>query len=353
MFIPDMLDNKAGDWGQPRHAPMPISKHSPDLYSLSSGSDTRPSPLAQYGLLPGKNSATFEDYLSPPLQIIDGPQAAFHGRNADEDAPPVSAEALSETYSNPIEMGYMTETYARNLFALFITRVAPSSSLFDPYYHTLERVRQSPVLFTAVLSAAALFMRPELADSLRKLADEHINRMISSGYYDLSLIQAILVLVNWKHPNDRTAYQKMGMAVRLVQELRLARIATSPNASESPKNSNEQRRKVDIERTVQWCFGVWLVGTSLTTGHDIALSYALQLPPAQFSPMPTADQVNRWAESHRHLNVHGDFFLAFNAGYAACFNPRSPKLVGGPLLVRRSPPLFDRGNTSEVYDGVL
>lgn len=132
-----------------------------------------------------------------------------------------------------------------------MSRIAPTSSMFDPHYHTMERVRQSPVLLTAILSAAALFLRPDIADQLRKLADLYITRKMLSSHYDLTLIQAILVLVYWKHPNDRTTYQKMGMAVRLVHELRMQRPSETTRTLKSPMTEDEERRKVDIERTVQ------------------------------------------------------------------------------------------------------
>jgi hypothetical protein len=122
--------------------------------------------------------------------------------------------------------------------------------MFDPHYHTMERVRQSPILLTAILAAAALFLRPELADQLRKVADMYIVRKMASGHYDLTLIQAILVLVYWKHPNDRTTYQKMGMAVRLVHELRLQRLTDPARTLKVSMTEEEERGRVDIERTV-------------------------------------------------------------------------------------------------------
>jgi hypothetical protein len=118
MFIPGMLDQKGIVWNQPRNGLLPNGEvHSPDMYPASNGSDTQPSPLNQYGLLPGKNSATFTDYLNPPLQIIDGPQASFHGRTADEHTEPLTPEGLGQPYANPMEAGYLTENEARQLFA--------------------------------------------------------------------------------------------------------------------------------------------------------------------------------------------------------------------------------------------
>lgn len=69
------------------------------------------------------------------------------------------------------------------------------------------------------------------------------------GQYNLQLVQAICVVVYWKHPRDKTFYQKLGVASRLICELRYAWPADlsrqPPVASE-----DEERRRVDIERTV-------------------------------------------------------------------------------------------------------
>lgn len=130
-------------------------------------------------------------------------------------------------------------------------RVAPSSTLFDPHYHTFERVRASPILLTAILYAAGLFFRPEIAGSLRSLAENYMARKMHSGDYDLTLVQAILVLVYWKHPNDRTTYQTIGVAARLSAELRLQPFTHSVGAPLAATTEEEERKRADIERTVQ------------------------------------------------------------------------------------------------------
>lgn len=131
-----------------------------------------------------------------------------------------------------------------------MAKIAPSSAFFDPHYHTLERVRTSGTLLTAILYAAALFLRPEMASSLHGLAETYIARKMHSGDYDLTLIQAILVLVHWKHPDDRTAYQKMGMAVRLIHELRL-HLPTDPTRPQRvPATEEDERKRAEVERTV-------------------------------------------------------------------------------------------------------
>ncbi|GMK57584.1 hypothetical protein CspeluHIS016_0404180 [Cutaneotrichosporon spelunceum] len=330
LFASGMLDEKGPVWSthQPGNGLVPNGDdHSPVLYPASNGSESHSSPLAHYNLA-GRTAAGFAEYINPQLQMVDGPQDPFTGQHVEENADGLTPDGFPNGFVTPIEAGFISNTDAVQLVALFMSRIAPSSSLFDPYYHTFERVRQSPVLLTAILSASALFFQPDMAVQLRKLADSYISRKMSSGHYDVTLIQAIAVLICWKHPNDRTTYQKMGMAVRLVHELRLPR-ASKPSCSlRNRPTEEEDRRKADIERTAFWC-----------SAHDRVISHALQLPTAQPSSAPTAEQVYEWAESHRYLNLPSDDFAAFNAGLWEAHStfPAHPRLLVEGMTVKYTP----------------
>lgn len=120
--------------------------------------------------------------------------------------------------------------------------------MFDAVYHTYDRVRASTILFTAVLAASARFFRPDLAENLHSRADTLILRAVLGGLHDLQLVQAILVLVYWKRtPDDRTAYVRIGLACRLLCELRIA--FPTPHLM-NPMSDEEERRQVDSERTM-------------------------------------------------------------------------------------------------------
>lgn len=48
-----------------------------------------------------------------------------------------------------------------------------------------------------------------------------LNRAISSGTCDIGLVKALLVLVFWKDPTDKSAWVKIGTAIRLGYQLGL------------------------------------------------------------------------------------------------------------------------------------
>lgn len=128
----------------------------------------------------------------------------------------------------------------------FEERVSPSSHIFDPYFHTYERVRASPVLFNAVMYATCRFMRPELSEQCLDLTETVIARMLRLGAATIPLIQAVLALVYWKKPKDRTAFVKLGTAVRLIQQMRI----TWPTEPQAYASEEDERAAVDVERTI-------------------------------------------------------------------------------------------------------
>lgn len=128
-------------------------------------------------------------------------------------------------------------------------RIAPCSYLFDAQYHTYDRIRKCGVLLSAIMYAASRFFRPDIEETILNLTEHMICRAYMQGNYNLQLVQAICVLVYWKHPRDRTFYQKLGMAARLVAELRYS-WPTDLAAQQPATSEEEERQRVDIERTV-------------------------------------------------------------------------------------------------------
>lgn len=145
----------------------------------------------------------------------------------------------------------------RTLTSSFIDNISPCGGLFDPIYHTYDRVRQSSPLFTAVIATACRFFRPDICLLVESLADTLISRAFMQGDYDLQFIQALLVLVYWRRKEDRTTYAKVGLACRLVAGLRIH----FPSRDPVPTTEEEHRRQLDHERTL---FSEWLHSTELT-----------------------------------------------------------------------------------------
>lgn len=102
------------------------------------------------------------------------------------------------------------------------------------------------MLFNAVMYATCRFMRPELSEQCLDLTETCISRMLRVGAATIPLVQALLSLVYWKKPKDRTAYVKLGTCVRLIQQMRVE----WPNVPRAFASEEEERAAVDVERTI-------------------------------------------------------------------------------------------------------
>jgi hypothetical protein len=87
--------------------------------------------------------------------------------------------------------------------------------------HTFEYTRAtSPPLTTAVLAAASTFTRRDLHPQLLNHIQTILNRAMSNGACDIGIVQSIIISVYWKAPTDRTAWMKIGWAVRMGYQMR-------------------------------------------------------------------------------------------------------------------------------------
>lgn len=83
-------------------------------------------------------------------------------------------------------------------------------------------MRESNALFNSIMFVATRFLYPgETSDVIWEMAENAINKHLKSGSVDITIVQALLVLVQWKRPNDKTAYIKLGTAVRLSWQMRI------------------------------------------------------------------------------------------------------------------------------------
>lgn len=80
----------------------------------------------------------------------------------------------------------------------------------------------SCALLTAVLAAAAKFFHgPEVYRSLLDHAQTLINRAVAEGSCEIGMVQCLMVLSHFKATRDRTAWIKIGMALRFAYQLGL------------------------------------------------------------------------------------------------------------------------------------
>lgn len=85
--------------------------------------------------------------------------------------------------------------------------------------HTFDHLNTSlPILLTSVLASASKFFRPALHRNLLEYAHVLLNRSLNAGTCNIDIIQALLVLVCFKAPVDRSAWIKIGTAIRLAYQ---------------------------------------------------------------------------------------------------------------------------------------
>ncbi|BGP45734.1 hypothetical protein JCM10450v2_001564 [Rhodotorula kratochvilovae] len=188
----------------------------------------------------------------PSLSLVDLAQAkeeALQNLSRTETFPrPRSKELVpvAGREPDPIDQHILTELQAGQLFEHYHTKMNAFIILLDPYLHTLAHVRaSSTVLFASVLAVSAKFLRPDLYPSLISTAKHLVGRGIIDGKVTLGLVQAILLLVYWKEPEDRSAWLRIGEAIRMGYQLHLHEQRAAP----LPADELEARQIMDRERT--------------------------------------------------------------------------------------------------------
>jgi hypothetical protein len=100
------------------------------------------------------------------------------------------------------------------------------------------------MLTTTLLSASGL-RRPDLARQLLEHTDRLLFRNFGEGQITLAIVQTLLVTVHWKHPDDRSAYMRLGLAFRAACQLQLGSTIGQP----LPSDETSARALLNAERT--------------------------------------------------------------------------------------------------------
>ncbi|WWC58898.1 uncharacterized protein I303_101443 [Kwoniella dejecticola CBS 10117] len=200
-----------------------------------------------------------------PLQPLDTvpPPASASAPNMQMSTPAsvrsVNAAAptldVSEYLNPPLPDVVNGQEYASNSAVLPVDDIAarqyhrhlgPVLALLDPYLHTMSFMRETSVcLLSAVLAAACKFFRKDLYPRLIEHAQTLISREIDSGRCDVGIIQSLLILVCWKETTDRSAWVRIGVAIRLGYQHGWYK----PSKRTLPSDVREARQLLNAERT--------------------------------------------------------------------------------------------------------
>ncbi|GFZ44268.1 hypothetical protein JCM24511_01990 [Saitozyma sp. JCM 24511] len=235
------------------------------------------------------------DYLDPgdvETPNTAGPSTGGTFGAFSTSAPQTQTQPVAHSIEDPVSLGFLSQMEASSLFSYFHRHLNPLIGLLDSNLHTFEYTRAtSPPLTTAVLAAASTFTRRDLHPQLLNHNQTILNRAMSNGACDIGIVQSIIISVYWKAPTDRTAWMKIGWAIRMGYQMRWHH----PWRTQLPAEERELRMALDPERT--W-FCLWCLDRSRT----------FDLPPA-IQPDHIGD-ISRWIENHRQLSIGVDQHLA-------------------------------------------
>lgn len=169
-----------------------------------------------------------------------------------------SMYSAAEVMIDPITAGVLTETQARDLFAIFIKEINPSGPLLDPRIDTFDAIRsRSAFLMTAICTVTSRFfcgerqnlvdpsildpdddwsfrdyhpLPPHLARVTHQrcltMAREQMTCAFADALSSIEVVQAMTMLAAWKEPDDDKAVFYFNRAVVLGKELQLGKPAS-------------------------------------------------------------------------------------------------------------------------------
>ncbi|WOO82561.1 Protein priB [Vanrija pseudolonga] len=172
-------------------------------------------------------------------------------------------ETTESKQSDPVALHYLSLIEADEILQFFHRHLNPMIAILDPNLHTLDYIRGSTILFTAVIAVGSRFIRKELHQPLLTHAQMILNRATATGDVNIGIIQALLILMYWKAPSDRSAWVKIGIAIRLGYQMGMHIPRTEP----LPEDERLARIIRNAERT-------WFC----TSCFDLGYSDMFELP---------------------------------------------------------------------------
>ncbi|KAJ1303109.1 hypothetical protein OPQ81_011310 [Rhizoctonia solani] len=204
-----------------------------------------------------------------------------------------------DNYDTPISVGFLREDDVPELFHLYHEYLNPLIALLDPVLHTQTYVRtRSSVLFTAILTVACRFARPEAWVSCNSLAQTLLGRALADGICSIEYVQALSLLTFWKDSRDSSSWRKVGLAIRMAYELNLHERRSEPLSSVEML----AREQLNKERT--W---LQLVCYDMTT--------AMQRNHPQMIPDYSLPDAIEWLGDHPDFPCKADAMLVISSSF--------------------------------------
>ncbi|CAE6485991.1 unnamed protein product [Rhizoctonia solani] len=201
-----------------------------------------------------------------------------------------------DNYDTPVSVGFLREEEVPDLFHLYHNYLNPLIALLDPALHSPNYVRtRSSVLFTAILTVASRFGRPEAWENCNSLAQTLLGRALADGICSIEYVQALSLLTFWKDARDSSSWRKVGLAIRMAYELNLQEPRSEP-LSTVELLAREQLNK---ERT-------WL-------RYD--MTTAMQRNKPQMIPDYSLPNAIEWLGDHPGFPCNADAMLVISSSF--------------------------------------
>lgn len=186
--------------------------------------------------------------------------------HASTSAPPTMATDLRD---DAVRQHVISTDQAHELFDYFFAELNPPLALLDASLHTVEYCRQNaPILFSTIISVASRFFQPQLHRQCHRIAKSVLNLAAAEEICTLDHIQALICVITWKDPGDRTILRKANRAIGYAYELGLhasfdgleslvasnkaARDSNEGNRARSDSYSQRYKRRLDRDRQRTW-----------------------------------------------------------------------------------------------------
>ncbi|ORY27888.1 hypothetical protein BCR39DRAFT_536618 [Naematelia encephala] len=293
-FAKDLFDIRTNRAPPPFPATTTVPAIRPNFNPPSQG-PSEPTPGSMHsctadGVVPSTLDVT--DHLDPEIppdgRPIGRPLPARVRTQAGRN------EAGGVVVQDPVSLDYVSQLEAEGLMKMYYEHLNPQIAILDYKLHTVDYVRHtSSILFTAILAVSAKFFRPQIYPPLLTHAQTILNRAMAVGECDLGIVQALLILVYWKTPTDRSAWVKLGIGIRLGYQLGLhARRKTPLPADEM------QARTIRAAERTWFCLSCF----------DRAYSEIFDLP--HTIRLEELGDAEAWANENPDLRIVADLHVA-------------------------------------------
>ncbi|KAJ1028714.1 hypothetical protein NDA16_001880 [Ustilago loliicola] len=245
---------------------------------------------------------------------------------------------------------------AHELFDYFFTELNPPLALLDASLHTIEYCRQSaPILFSTIVSVASRFFQPQLYRQCHRIAKSILNLAAAEEICSMDHIQALILVITWKDPGDRTIMRKAVRAIGYAYELALHASFEGIESGESTHGGKDEgnrarsdsymlryRRRLERDRQRTWI--VLCLIHELVRRDDRTAKPRARLIPLDDYPDPFS-----WIKSG------GDMLLSVDSRLAWSLDMSIITIENEPLLdlISRSEDATSFGGVFDRYRGRL